>query len=62
MYNLSDINLSEEKIEESWTQFNLCESDRDHDWKTEPEDSVFFKRCTKCGGAEGIRFPEGVLF
>lgn len=37
-----------------WEMFLACE----HVWKVEPEDSVFYKRCDKCGGAEGIKFPD----
>lgn len=46
--------LSEQYIEESWSLFNSCGDN--HQWKNEPVDSVFFRRCTVCGGAEGIKF------
>lgn len=32
-----------------------------HDWVPEPEDSFFHAKCSICGGAEGIRMPDGWL-
>ena len=49
--------LSDTEIMESWELFMSCGND--HQWQEEPADSVFYKICTKCGGAEGIRLPKG---
>jgi len=60
MSNPTDVvELSPEQIEESWFQFLTCEIDGKHEWCNEPDNSVFYRRCTICGGAEGIRFPKG---
>lgn len=60
MLNPTDIvDLTPEEIEESWNMFNACENS--HLWEDEPETSIFYRRCSRCGGAEGIRFPEGIL-
>lgn len=56
MIDSSPVPLTPEYIEESWDSFNSCENDKHH-WKHEPLDSPFYKRCTKCGGAEGLRIP-----
>lgn len=50
------VELTPEDIEKSWLLFRDCE-ENGHLWHNEPETSVFYRRCQKCGGAEGIRFP-----
>jgi len=45
----------EARIAEIWLVFAKCE----HDWVDQPETSLFYKLCSKCGGAEGIRPEEG---
>lgn len=41
----------EAEIARHWREFAACQ----HDWVPEPEGSLFYSRCSKCGGAEGIR-------
>lgn len=43
--------FSDEEIQQSWQSFLSCE----HKWEDEPEDSVFYKKCLLCGGAQGIK-------
>jgi len=50
------VELTPEEIEKSWSLFKECE-EGEHQWRNEPETSIFYRRCQKCGGAEGIRFP-----
>lgn len=54
--NYNDLSLDEDTIL-SWQDFLNCE----HDWVKEPITSNFYFLCTRCGGAEGLRMPEGVL-
>lgn len=62
MSNPTDaVELTEEQIKESWSHFLSCELEGEHIWINEPEDSVFYRRCVNCGGAEGIRFPKGAF-
>ena len=57
--NLLDILPSDAEIEESNRLFEACGDN--HVWVEADNDSPFYKRCTRCGGAEGIKMLNGFL-